>query len=153
MSSEDKKKILALPSVQANSEAPHQSTPTWGKQAKDMTLFMMARDETKLLFPKSGLKGIQGKNLFFNNAGNDGRPVVFSFPDIVDPSQQLWANHRKGWMPSNEDWRCKSDKTVSPMCVMLFNIQMMWLPGTPWFASEETIAELKRGVLFIKVYF
>ena len=87
VSSEDKKKIQELPSVQAKYQlAPHQSAPTWGKQVGDVTLFMMAREETKLLFPKSGIKGIQGKNLFFNNAGNDGRPVVFPFPDIADPS-------------------------------------------------------------------
>ena len=29
------------------------------------------------------------------------------------------------------------------MFVMLFNIQMMRLPGKPWFACQETIAELK----------
>ena len=108
-----------------------------------MTLFMMARKETELLFPKSGIKGIQGKNLFFNNAGNDGCPVVFSFPDIADPSQQVRARHRHERTPSKEDWRSKSDKDVLLMSIMIFSIQMMRVPGTPWFASAETIEELK----------
>jgi hypothetical protein len=82
-------------------------------------------------------------NLFFNCDGNDGRPVVFSFPDMVDPTQQLRKDHRKEWKPSDKDWRSKSKTPVSLMFIMLFNVQMMQLPGQPWFVCQETIAELK----------
>ena len=103
----------------------------------------MARKKIKQLFPKSEPKGIQGENLSFDTAGNDGRPVIFLFPDISDHSLQSRASHKRNWKSTGEDWRPKSGETVALMYVVLFHIQIMRVPGKKWFASEEAIAELK----------
>ena len=89
LSHDEQKKILALPGVEPATGDPYQTAPNWGKEINKVHLFLMMKETIEKVFPKSGLNGMQGTNLFFDHDGNDGRPVVFNFPDMANPSQQL----------------------------------------------------------------
>jgi hypothetical protein len=89
LSHDEQKKILALPGVEPATGDPYQTAPNWGKEINKVHLFLMMKETIEKVFPKSGLKGMQRTNLFFDHDGNDGRPVVFNFPDMANPSQQL----------------------------------------------------------------